>query len=281
MSSKEIITFVIICLSIFLLSCGVVTMIILLSIREKKYKDFLIANSEKIHLLQKLNEKYVFKKVAKEYEFYHRFDNKGWWYKTEPIDFATRTIRNDLDKWFVIKEAIDFNRAKLKEYDKEIKAITITILESLCLANKKKYKKCKKKEQKIFDSLIQRPTTDLVINVRLRYVSPKGKVDESKSASFRYVELSRILDSVSMKRVDKATYERLALAERAMISDSLRYDIMKRDGFKCVLCGMSAKDGAILHVDHIIPVSKGGKSEKDNLRTLCERCNLGKSNKIE
>ena len=61
------------------------------------------------------------------------------------------------------------------------------------------------------------------------------------------------------------------------MTPSLRYKIMQRDGFRCRLCGASAADGAKLHVDHICPVSKGGKTEPDNLRTLCERCNLGKS----
>lgn len=69
--------------------------------------------------------------------------------------------------------------------------------------------------------------------------------------------------------------------QRRLMTDSLRYDIMRRDGFRCQLCGMTAKDGVKLHVDHVIPVSKGGKTEPSNLRTLCERCNLGKSNKSE
>ena len=30
-----------------------------------------------------------------------------------------------------------------------------------------------------------------------------------------------------------------------------------------------------------MPVSKGGRTEPGNLRTLCERCNMGKSDKIE
>ena len=64
------------------------------------------------------------------------------------------------------------------------------------------------------------------------------------------------------------------------MTDSLRYDVLKRDGFKCQICGASAQDGATLHVDHIIPVSKGGKTEMSNLQTLCDRCNLGKSNKL-
>ena len=69
--------------------------------------------------------------------------------------------------------------------------------------------------------------------------------------------------------------------QRRLMTDSLRYDIMRRDNFRCQLCGMTAKDGVKLHVDHIVAVSKGGKTEPSNLRTLCERCNLGKSDKTE
>lgn len=66
------------------------------------------------------------------------------------------------------------------------------------------------------------------------------------------------------------------------ISKGLRYDILKRDNFKCQICGRTAEeDGVKLHVDHVIPFSKGGKTIPENLRTLCQDCNLGKSNKLE
>lgn len=60
----------------------------------------------------------------------------------------------------------------------------------------------------------------------------------------------------------------------------LRWTILKRDNFSCTKCGRSpAKDpNIILHVDHIIPWSKGGETVIENLETLCEDCNLGKSN---
>ena len=56
---------------------------------------------------------------------------------------------------------------------------------------------------------------------------------------------------------------------------------MKRDGFKCVLCGDSpAKNPTCeLHIDHITPWSHGGETIEENLRTLCSSCNLGRSNK--
>lgn len=63
----------------------------------------------------------------------------------------------------------------------------------------------------------------------------------------------------------------------------LRYEVLKRDNFKCSLCGASPAltPGVELHVDHIHPFSKGGKTENSNLRALCQACNLGKGAKIE
>jgi hypothetical protein len=60
----------------------------------------------------------------------------------------------------------------------------------------------------------------------------------------------------------------------------LRFIVMQRDNFKCCMCGASpAKDPSVeLHIDHIIPWSKGGETTIDNLQTLCSKCNLGKSN---
>ena len=64
------------------------------------------------------------------------------------------------------------------------------------------------------------------------------------------------------------------------MNDDIRYNVLKRDNFTCQICGATAKDGAKLHVDHIIPIARGGKTVMSNLQTLCERCNMGKSDKI-
>ena len=62
------------------------------------------------------------------------------------------------------------------------------------------------------------------------------------------------------------------------IPDKLRISVLKRDNFKCVFCGRSPalEPGVILHIDHIIPFSKGGETVRENLQTLCNRCNWGK-----
>ncbi|MCR5621132.1 MAG: HNH endonuclease [Treponema sp.] len=65
------------------------------------------------------------------------------------------------------------------------------------------------------------------------------------------------------------------------IRASIRWQVFERDDFRCVACGASASDGAILHVDHIVPRSKGGFDTIENYQTLCQTCNIGKSNKSE
>jgi hypothetical protein len=62
---------------------------------------------------------------------------------------------------------------------------------------------------------------------------------------------------------------------------SLRYKVLKRDNFTCISCGRSpvTHPGTALHVDHVIPESKGGSLDSSNLRCLCEECNLGKGNR--
>ena len=93
------------------------------------------------------------------------------------------------------------------------------------------------------------------------------KSDETESAGdFEYVPIAK-----NNKPVHKTKRD---------INLRLRFKVMQRDNFKCCACGASpAKDPSVeLHVDHIIPWSKGGETTIDNLQTLCSKCNLGKSN---
>lgn len=67
--------------------------------------------------------------------------------------------------------------------------------------------------------------------------------------------------------------------KRKGISKKTRFDIFKRDSFKCQYCGASPPS-VLLHVDHIKPVADGGKNDIDNLVTSCEPCNLGKGARL-
>ncbi len=53
---------------------------------------------------------------------------------------------------------------------------------------------------------------------------------------------------------------------------------MKRDGYKCTICGNGKKEGVELHVDHIKPKELGGKATLANGQTLCAKRNFIKKN---
>jgi hypothetical protein len=78
----------------------------------------------------------------------------------------------------------------------------------------------------------------------------------------RYVARDRLCDEDRIARIH--------------IPDGLRMAVLLRDGGRCRKCRSAIK----LEMDHIIPVSKGGKTEESNLQTLCRRCNRAKSRKL-
>lgn len=65
--------------------------------------------------------------------------------------------------------------------------------------------------------------------------------------------------------------------KRKGISKKLRFEIFKRDGFKCAYCGKEPP-AVTLEIDHIEPFSKGGEDDINNYITACFDCNRGKSN---
>lgn len=67
----------------------------------------------------------------------------------------------------------------------------------------------------------------------------------------------------------------MAKRKRKSLSNKIRFEVFKRDSFRCQYCGRSAPD-VILEVDHINPVANGGENDIVNLVTSCKECNSGK-----
>lgn len=60
-----------------------------------------------------------------------------------------------------------------------------------------------------------------------------------------------------------------------MPSNKTRFEVFKRDLFRCQYCGRTPPD-VVLEVDHIIARANGGADEIDNYITSCFDCNRGK-----
>lgn len=63
------------------------------------------------------------------------------------------------------------------------------------------------------------------------------------------------------------------------------FQVFKADGYRCHLCGqLTDRTQSVPHlraptVDHIVPLSKGGKHERANCRTACYSCNAAKQDR--
>jgi diadenosine tetraphosphate (Ap4A) HIT family hydrolase len=102
-------------------------------------------------------------------------------------------------------------------------------------------------------------------------------VDPSSLSAEEQYELVRLCDEAINTYLQKrgtAVYDHRRAA-LGYLSGSLRYEVLKRAGFRCELCGISADERAI-EVDHILPRKHGGADDLTNLQALCFKCNANK-----
>lgn len=112
----------------------------------------------------------------------------------------------------------------------------------------------------------------------MHYSSPKGRSTSSytvKLDSSTIIWLGKSANTLMKSQKGKKL-------ERRKMTLELREAILRRDNWTCQCCGNSVfkEPNLALEVDHIIPVSKGGKTEPNNLQTLCWKCNRRKSDNI-
>ena len=124
----------------------------------------------------------------------------------------------------------------------------------------------------------------------------KTLVNVHKIAQYNKNQYTLLLDTVTREQkqrlielcnlrlaefIDKDPWiQKFRELDKKAISGSLRYDVFAKSKSTCLACGVNSMIRP-LHVDHIIPASKGGRTELDNLQTLCSQCNLEKNNRDE
>lgn len=91
-----------------------------------------------------------------------------------------------------------------------------------------------------------------------------------ESLQQRYNQLAEIEFACTLAEYNSKEQRKLMTAE-------LREKIARRDDYTCQICGKYMPDGVGLHIDHIIPIKKGGKTVPSNLQVLCSKCNGKKS----
>ena len=118
----------------------------------------------------------------------------------------------------------------------------------------------------------------LTVEYKFAYTSGGGMAQRSFTVPMTEETIGELIKTLE----SKLTASAFAKEQRTMMTKKLREAIKTRDDFTCCNCGNSThkEPNLLLEIDHIIPVSKGGRTEETNLQTLCWKCNRTKSNKI-
>lgn len=183
----------------------------------------------------------------------------------------------DLIDTFLIKKKfamVIIHKEKIKFWKKECQdRINKSIIKNYRL---KQYLKCLDEGGAYKFYIIRQQTRYHQVN----YVKESYKVDqimESYHCSYEYLNSRNEL----LKKInyESTINDYKSNNQRRLMTKKLRRKVMIRDNYTCQSCGKYMPDEVGLHIDHIIPISKGGKTVISNLQVLCSKCNGKKSNK--
>ena len=246
---------------------------------EKKRYNEVSQNSKLLVELRKLNSSVVFfREIDSCYQYTACCDKKATFDKYDVDIYFAEYIRDNLCEITLIVEHTEANYRAFLDYSQKCRSL----YESMhFVTDNKRRMYFAKIEKRIFEDERLYPVIDFTFRVYKKYVSPAGRNHYTDYRDYDCRDASRFVQKIRKEINESIAYQTTVQYERTRMTDSLRYDVMKRDGFRCQICGATQADGVKLHVDHIKPVSKGGKTVMSNLRTLCDRCNLGKSAKYD
>lgn len=254
--------------------------------RNRKYVDFVNEHSLALKAIKGLNSKYQFSSIypliyKNCYDTTVNFENVSckdyliyqFHLNTLCVRRIVKSRNNNISKEIDYKSKVDLTKDKLGNFDVSIEDLDEEKLRNI--------------ESIVFNNLIEKVNTDFYAEVHLYLTRGRiHRVVDEKKELFDLNEIIDVLKSIdSSKLIDGRRFysgevwDSIKRVERAKVSNELRQEIFERDGYTCVNCGSTKKES--LEIDHIMPISKGGKTEPDNLQTLCHNCNIRKGNDID
>ena len=270
---KAVLVFFLVLLAIGII---VLSIVIPITVVNKKYRNFLNANSEALEKLDLINKKYHFYKIAN-YDMVHSYDNVNFYEDISCEDYLIYQLvakQKSISK--ALKNTLE-NKNNYLLYIEETKAITLGIFKSEL--GKFKLNKLLTMEKKMFSKKVLNPVVAFTINVKLIRTNINGERKESKNRIFKAEQIKELITKLNQKQgsyyLNRDIWDSICRVERGKVTNKMRFSIYSRDGYRCCMCGKRDR-GDNLEIDHIYPIAKGGKSTYDNLQTLCHRCNQKK-----
>ena len=276
---------VLIIFTIILISAGLIFLLILLIYclvkkHNQKYKDFVMRHSKAILRLKEINKEYLFFGI-KDFDMENKYDNENFYREISCQDYLVYQLvykQKEIKK--AIRNVIE-NKINYERYKAEVDMIDYFGKFDIEVPFKN-IDKVLRYERECFKNVQEYPQITFAITVNLIRTNINKQYIENKTYRFSRKEIEGLILRINNREngyyKDEYIWNAICKVERGKVSNRLRFMIYKRDGYRCQNCGRFTND---LEIDHIIPISKGGKTEYNNLQTLCHRCNVEKGDKID
>lgn len=118
---------------------------------------------------------------------------------------------------------------------------------------------------------------EIVDWVTVEYKKRTGKTFRDPDRQIRQLHQKGLLIKIS-KGIYEYDPKLVEVRELENFTEKQKQQILKRDSFRCVICGQGSRDGIELQIDHIKPKDRGGKATIENGQALCAMHNFRKKN---
>lgn len=240
--------------------------------------------------IKRINKKYSFNKVARQYTFSPHFNSVEQMRNFDPRIYATKELKYSNSKFTQCVTAARINRKRYQQYIHDLRDIDAEYVSSrwgriasFFLLNY---------EKEIYHRLQLEPVMNPTYFFKLRYSSPAGRNNYSSSCTVEQSFFERVYDSLYPSRIQTLSFNKTnnkpytsfgapqvtpkkrvsavyATEKPIPITPGLRQEVMHRDKYSCTLCRRDVGDGIQLEV---MPIRNSAPLEKYNLHTICNEC---------
>ena len=258
----------------------IIILFLLFIYNRQQYKEYVLTNSTALKEIEKINAKYQFLSIPN-LDLYQRYDNVTHYDSVSELDYLTYQLTYDAKKMQKAAKDAQENARLYKDYTNEVNNCRFGVYKTPTPKNRDKLISI---EKNLFFTKAKVPQTNFSVGVTISRSNMSGRIYETKYRAFSVTEINQLINRLNHKSgdfyLDEEIWQSICRVERGKVSNALRFEIYARDNYRCQKCGCTQNEN-YLEIDHIFPISKGGKTVRSNLQTLCRSCNGIKSNNVE
>ena len=253
---------------------------IIRTLTRKRHEAFVWSHNLALRHLEEAKARCRFLSVS-DIAFTWSYDNEDFYGDISPEDVLIYELKT---KHIEVKKALEIVHENERRYERlssEIKKSLPSFREFDVPLSERERQRFSKIAEEAYQRAFPKRPAPFRVHVTMRLTDYDGNYRDSKTQAFSVTETEALIRRLAKKRgsyyCDDAIFRSLCRVERGRVSNHVRFEVYERDGNRCCKCGSTAH----LEIDHIIPISKGGTSDLNNLQTLCHDCNAKKGNQIE